>query len=152
MTARFFMNSDCESKSFLLSTKVEKLFVWGFTFRKKPTYSALFKKKGTTSAEQVVSGLWEAIRISFHVLVLLDEACLVVSELPWITLTKKLFCHLFTALWRCEGFFERKGHQEACKSLFAMPLNSLLSGFQSVTFFSFLRGIGWLKTTFWCWR
>jgi hypothetical protein len=36
---------------------VEKLFVWGFTLRKKPTYSALFKKNGTTSAEQVVSGL-----------------------------------------------------------------------------------------------
>jgi hypothetical protein len=59
------MKSDCELKSFLSRIKVEKLFLPGLMFRKKPTYSMLFKKKGTTSGKKHFSGRCEAMAQSF---------------------------------------------------------------------------------------
>jgi hypothetical protein len=63
--ARSSMNSDWELKSFFSRIKVEKLFLSGLMLRKKPTYSALFKKKGTTSGKRHVSGRCEAMAQSF---------------------------------------------------------------------------------------
>ncbi len=118
------MNSAGELKSFLSRIKVEKLFLSGLMLRKKPTYSALFKKKGTTSGERHVSGRCEAMAHSF-IEVFDDElfVCLVVSVGVGRSLIKSSGC---TRVGLGEGF-ERGSRRASTQN----PLNNLLSSNKS---------------------